>query len=494
MLNIKKTITGILMAAVVIGQCAAPGITTFAGTEETGGEALSVDENATKVLSSSATSGTCGENLTWTLNDGTLTISGTGDMTDYSYDSYDGPVSDWQRNYEITSVVIEDGVTSIGDYAFYYCNSLTSVMIPDSVTSIGHNAFFSCSRLTSVTIPDSVISIGVDAFAYCNSLTSVTIPDGVSIGSYAFSDCSSLTSVTIPDGASIGDCAFSDCSSLTSVTISDGVTDIGNSAFEHCSNLTKFIVSPGNASYSADGGILYSADKTTLVCYPSASGSVAISDSVTKVGDWAFYCCESLTSVTIPDSVTSIGYGAFYACSLADVYYAGSESDWNAISIGSYNSPLTGATIHYNSTGPDIGTGSEFTSGSATYQVTSTAKNTVKFVSYSGSASKATIPATVTYGGTKYKVTAIAARAFSGNKTITSVTIGKNVKKIGAKAFKGCKKIKTVKVNSTKLSSVGKNAFKGISGSAKIKVPSANKSAYKKLLAASGYTGTVKTI
>ncbi|MCD7709196.1 MAG: leucine-rich repeat domain-containing protein [Clostridiales bacterium] len=160
---------------------------------------------------------------------------------------------------------------------------------------------------------------------------------------------------------------------------------------------------------------------------------------------------------------------------------------------------VTRATIHYNSTGPEIGNSTsgstgEFTSSGATYQVTSTANNTVKFVSYSGTASKATIPATVTYGGTKYKVTAIAANAFSGNKNITSVTIGKNVKKIGNKAFKGCKKLKTVKINSTKLTSVGKNAFKGISSSAKIKVPSDYKKAYKKLLTASGYTGKVKTL
>ncbi len=172
-------------------------------------------------------SGTCGNDLTWTLDsNGTLTISGTGKMWDYDliYDdngSYKTSAP-WGECYSsITSVVINDGVTSIGYGAFGNCSSLTSVTIPDSVTSIGYSAFENCSSLTSVTIPDSVTSIGGYAFCDCSSLTSVTIPDSVtSIGVWAFSGCSSLTSVTIPDSVtSIGVWAFGDCSSLTSVTI-----------------------------------------------------------------------------------------------------------------------------------------------------------------------------------------------------------------------------------------------------------------------------------
>ncbi|MCI7369070.1 MAG: leucine-rich repeat protein [Firmicutes bacterium] len=167
-----------------------------------------------------AKSGTCGDNLTWTLQDGVLNISGTGDMEDYLTHRFDGKeitTAPWREYYDtIKSVVIEAGVTSIGNWAFSWCSSLTSVTIPESVTSIGMSAF-NC----------------------CNSLTGVTIPDGVtSIGSYAFNSCSNLSSAIIPDSVtSIGNSAFSGCSSLTSVTIPDSVTSIGRDAFYSCSKL-----------------------------------------------------------------------------------------------------------------------------------------------------------------------------------------------------------------------------------------------------------------
>ena len=255
-----------------------------------------------------AQSGTCGSNLTWNLNaeTGVLTISGTGTMTDYVWDP-----APW-RSYTsiIKTVIINDGVTSIGESAFSYCSSLTSVTIGESVTSIGSSAFEYCSSLSSITIPNSVTSIGDWAFSDCSSLTSVTIPNSVtSIGDWAFYECSSLTSVTIPNSVtSIGEYTFCGCSSLTSITIPNSVTSIGKYAFYNCSSLT----------------------------------SVTIPNSVTSIGEWAFSGCSKLTSVTIPNSVTSIGSYAFYECSsLTKTNYIGDIAGWCNIMLGNnYANPM----------------------------------------------------------------------------------------------------------------------------------------------------------
>ena len=267
---------------------------------------------------------------------------------------------------EIKKVVIKDGVTSIGDAAFYYCSGLTSLTIPNSVTSIGGSAFSGCSGLTSVTIPNSVTSIGYGAFygtkwydnqpdgvvyagkvlyAYkgtmpsntkidikegtteitpsafsgCSGLTSITIPNSVtSIGNWAFSGCSGLTSITIPNSVkSIGEYAFYRCSGLASLTIGNSVTSIGGAAFSGCSGLASVTI-PN--SVTSIGGSAFSG------C--SGLASVTIPNSVTGIGSYAFEGCSSLTSLTIPNSVTSIGESAFYECSGLTSVTIGNSVTW----------------------------------------------------------------------------------------------------------------------------------------------------------------------
>ncbi len=217
----------------------------------------------------------------------------------------------------LTEITISENVTRLGICAFAECSNLSKLTIYGDITEMGMDAFGACPNLTEVYIDDGVTVIGGEAFYACDSLKKINIPDSVTeIGAGAFYECLSLTEITIPNNVTnINDYTFRDCVSLESVTIPKSVTSIGESAFDECLSLTE----------------------------------ITIPNNVTDIGDSAFIYCVSLESVTIPKSVTSIGESAFYECEkLADVYYSGTEEEWNKIAIEAENEPLLNATIHFN--------------------------------------------------------------------------------------------------------------------------------------------------
>jgi hypothetical protein len=237
-----------------------------------------------------AQSGKTGK-LHWNISNGTLTISGVGIMPNYKYKQGKNRINSPWYSYlkKITNIVISDGVSSIGDNAFYVCDDegLTFANIFGSETAIGDN-FSNYCGLTSVLIPNSVISIGGHAFRNCRNLTSIVIPNSVkTIGSSAFSDCRSLISVNLPNSITIIESyVFDGCRNMISVSIPNSVTAIKYSAFRACHSLT----------------------------------SVSIPNSVTTIGGGVFAWSRGLTSITIPNSVANIDNTAFENCdSLSEI-------------------------------------------------------------------------------------------------------------------------------------------------------------------------------
>ena len=442
-----------------------------------------------------AQGGTTGS-LTWELNDDILTISGEGEIPDYDWSNM-APWYDYRHS--IITVVMANGITSIGSYAFYYCYNLTSVMIPNGVISIKNNAFSECGSLTSVIIPNGVESIGYSAFSWCTGLTSIIIPSSVtSIGSYAFYYCYSLTSVTIPNGVEsigygafnycialtsiaipgsvteIGGYAFYNCTALTSVTISNGVKSIGYGAFNYCTALTSIIipnsvteigdgtfsnctalasinVDSENTNYASDDGVLFNKEKTVLICCPAGkTGSYVMPNSVTEIWYEAFYYCKNLTSITIPNSVINIGSRAFYYC-----------TSLTSITIPSSVTEIGGYAFYNCSSLTAINVNNENTNYASDDGVLFNKDKTVLIWYPEGKTGGYVIP---------NSITRIEDYAFYNCTDLTSIGIPSSVIYIGYYAFSGCENLTSVTLPSSIIDIKG-GAFAYCTGITSIHIP-----------------------
>ena len=384
---------------------------------------------------------------TWQI---TYTSSNDSIVTPYATDVFGANIVSHTYENGVGTITFDGPVTSIGEEAFWYCESLTSITIPNSVMSIGYRALAHCTSLTSITIPNSVTSIGEEAFASCTSLTSITIPNSVtSIGDYAFIASKFLESIFVESGnttydsrencnaiietatntlilgcqntvipnsvTSVGDYAFFKCSSMTSIEIPNSVTSIGEEAFSYCSSLASIII-PNSVESIGYSAFLYCSSLT----------SITLPNSVTSIGEEAFLLCESLTSITIPNSVTSIEERVFSFCKSIEsiVVESGnttydSRNNCNAIIETATNTLISGCqnTIIPNSV-TSIGNG---------------AFEGCKFTSL-------TIP---------NSVTSIGSSAFLLCESLTSITIPNSVTSIGSYAFRDCSSLDTIHLEAT---------------------------------------------
>ena len=434
--------------------------------------------------------GSCDKNLKWTYDaeKRTLFINGTGDMPNYYSSSTEGSRAPWVNSKikdEIETVVLSDGVTSIGEYAFFECTSLKTVTMPNSVISINKGAFYKCIALLDITFPASVTSIGDEAFQYCTGFKEVTIPGSVkNIGESAFYGCyydemdddynitysAGLEKVTIEDGVeTIGGYAFYRCNKLNDVTLPDSVKSIGDNAFQHTglynddskwevlyigNHLIKaddWALNLGKTSdYSIIPGTKTIADSAFHGC--SSLKSITLPNSVTSIGNFAFSGCKGLTSITIPDSVTSIGAYAFSGCTGMKGVYITDIGKWCGISFENYDgNPLYYAhNLYLNET-------------LITNLVIPNGVTSIGGYAFVGCAGLTSI--TIPNG-----VTSIGGSAFSGCTGLTSITIPDSVTSIDWGAFSGCTGLTSITISAS-VTGVGDYAFSGCTGLTSITIP-----------------------
>ena len=368
----------------------------------------------TPLTVSAATNGTCGSNLTWSYNNGTLTISGYGSMKDYqaSYANiYHAP---WYGK-TINTVIVEEGVTSIGDYAFWkhdikdlylpksitefgkspfyvstvqnihvndlcsWCNSsfesnllsnewnlyieetpVENLVIPQEITDLNNYTFYGCNNIKTVTIHDKITEIKDFTFTKCSNLSQINFPDTImSIGKSAFANCIALTELFLPSNlTTIKQGAFNNCSGLIAVKLPPSLRKIESSAFSSTTNLSRVYVTDLESWFKIEFGDRNSNPLNyakNLYIQEQLCNKIIIPNAITEINNYAYAGFDSLTELVIHNNVTKIGNQAFVGCySLTDVFYTGTEEEWNNINIHSSNDSVINATIHYNYAPPAI--------------------------------------------------------------------------------------------------------------------------------------------
>lgn len=450
--------------------------------DEAGQTETTVEAEMLEKLASVA-SGKSG-NLNWVLTeDGTLVISGSGEMSSYS----ETEVAPWFRyRMKINSLIVEKGITRVGYYAFYGCIKLTSVSLPEGVTVIGDSAFRNCTGLTEVRIPDGVTYLDPGAFYGCSGLISVDIPDSVKdFGSPltpvypavyqggVFENCTSLKSITIPAGAYVAKDTFINCSGLTDVIIEEGIKEIEERTFRGCSSLTRInipesVTSIGESAFSGCGSLtsVTIPGNVTSIGNNAFSGCVTlktvdIPDGVTSIQFSTFSGCKSLTSVTIPDSIIRIGNGAFYGCSsLASV-----TIPEGVISIG--QSAFSGCSSLTSIIIPD----------SVAKLESGTFRDCSSLMGVSIPENVTSIGESAFYGCSSLKnfdipdgITSIEANTFYNCSGLENIVVPDSVKSLGDYAFYGCNGLTSFHIP-TGVTSAGRQSFDRCTALASIGIP-----------------------
>ena len=464
--------------------------------KETGGIRVSSAANTRFSFVKTVASGDCGDDLTWTLDEeGTLIISGTGPMYDFSWGE-----SPWFGSDAVKALIVKEGVTSVGNTSFLASENLKSVALPQSLTSIGDYAFQG-TAVESITIPDAVLqigkqaflqcdklsdvqfgsqltSIGQSAFGQCTNLRSVYIPNSVKeIGEGAFHDCESLEEITLSDGMeelsramfwgcyklstvhlgsgirSIGEIAFIACKSLTSIELSENVREIDPSAFEGCTGLKQYIVRNQNPSFCSVDGILFSKDKTQLLRYPAGKDLAAYSipETTVIIGTDAFVGCVNLLKVNIPESVTEIQDYAFSGSSLetinVDSRNKAYASDANGVLFNKEKTVL----IRYPESSP-----------TADYDI----PESVEQIEKSAFIDCVNLKTVAMHDNVK----TIGEYAFSYCENMSAIRIGNGVTRIGPGAFSGCRRLSSIVIPHG-VTDIGMEMFAGCESLTSISLP-----------------------